>query len=175
MAGAPMLAEFDVKFNGRGAVTSAMEAKMPRVMAALATEYANAVKLRMRNSPATGRVYPEVRTKLVKRGKRTVRVTLRGRPTHRASAPGEAPAPDTGDLLRSVTWRVTRSGTAWRAEVGSRLRYAVCLEYGAARGVRGKSGRLESVRWVLFPRPAWGPALDDVRPLVGDVFARFSR
>jgi hypothetical protein len=166
-----MLANFDVTFNSR-AIVAEMEEKMPRTMAAIGTAYANAVKLRMRNSPATGRTYPEVRTKLVKRGKKTARVTLSGRPTHRASAPGEAPAPDTGALLGSVTWRVTRNGRAWRAEVGSNLKYAVYLEYGAARGVRGKDGRLTSVQWILFPRPAWGPALVELRPSIAGFFAR---
>jgi hypothetical protein len=166
-----MLASFDVNFNRR-VVAAEMEEKMPRIMAAIGTAYANAVKLRMRNSPATGRIYPEVRTKLVKRGKKTVRVTLRGRPTHRASAPGEAPAPDTGALVGSVTWRVTRSGRAWRTEVGSNLKYAVYLEYGAARGGRGKDGRLKSIQWILFPRPAWGPALVEIRPSIAGFFAQ---
>jgi hypothetical protein len=143
-----MLANWDVKFSGRASVTTAMEAKMPLIMAAIGTEYANKVKLLMRDSPASGRVY----------GK------------HRASAPGEPPAPDTGALLGSVTWRVAKKGRAWRAEVGSNLKYAVYLEYGAARGVRGKGGRIEAVQWILYPRPAWGPALREMRPIIEGFF-----
>lgn len=131
-------------------VLKAAEARMPERMTVIATTYANAVKTLMRDSPASGRVYQ------------------RGGRTHQASAPGEPPAPDSGNLLRSVQWRVRHNGLTWYAEVYSTLKYALYLEFGAARGVRHRSGknagRLKSVQWVLFPRPAWGPALDALRP-----------
>lgn len=131
-------------------VLKGVEAKMPARMTAIATTYANMVKKMMRDSPATGRTYQ------------------RGGKTHRASAPGEPPAPDSGRLLRSVNWRVRHNGLVWYAEVFSTLKYALYLEFGAARGIRHTSGpnvgRLKSVQWVLFPRPAWGPALDQIRP-----------
>jgi len=144
--------------------TDRVAAKVGKFAQALTTElgaaYAREVKRLMVNSPATGRAY------------------RRGRVVHRASAPGEPPAPDRGDLVRSVMFNpngVRRTSLGWVAEVGSRLRYARFLEFGAARGVRGAKGRIESVRWVLFPRPAWKPALDNLRRAVPGIVARFRR
>jgi len=136
-----------------------MIARMTRI----ATEYANEVKLRMRNSPATGRVYGLRRAR--KGGKPVFGPAFRaGRKTHRASAPGEPPAPDTGALLRSVLWNIWREDDRWFAGVGSALDYALYLEFGAARGVRNRSGKITKVQWILFPRPVWGPALVALRP-----------
>jgi hypothetical protein len=138
-------------------IAGAQKARMPRAMAAVATEYANKVKLLMRDSPATGREY------------------RRGSVVHRASAPGEPPAPDTGDLVRHVMWRVRSDGERWFAEVGNDLPYALYLEYGAARGVRNKAGKLTSAQWVLFPRPAWGPALEALRLRIPALIAKFGK
>jgi hypothetical protein len=131
--------------------------KMLPAMTDIATKYANGVQLLMRDSPRTGRVYK------------------RGSLTHRASAPGEPPAPEHGGagLLGSVKWRVRQDGDRWFAEVGSTLPYALYLEYGAAKGNRGASGRLESVSWILFPRPAWAPALVALRPRIPGIFAKY--
>lgn len=122
-----------------------VESKMRPFMARLATTYASEVKLLMKNSPATGKIYK------------------RGGKMHRASAPGEPPAPDTGNLIRHIQWRVWNDGNHWFAGVGNTLPYSLYLEYGAARGTRytgGKNaGRLKSIQWVLFPRPAWAPAM----------------
>ena len=151
-----------------GNVLRAAEKDMLPRMTRVATEYANDVKLRMRNSPATGRVYGLRRTR---RGKRALGPAFsrgKGR-VHRASAPGEPPAPDTGDLLRSVSWQVRKDGTRWFAEVGSNLKYALYLEYGAARGVKNRSGKITKVQWVLFPRPVWGPSLAALRPRIAAV------
>jgi hypothetical protein len=128
--------------------------RMPTVMTQIATTYANEVKMRMRNSPASGKTYP--------RGRRRV---------HRASAPGEAPAPDTGNLLRHVQWRIRNDGfkNHWFAEVGATVKYALYLEYGAAKGVRNKAGRIEAVQWILYPRPVWGPALVAIQPRLREI------
>ena len=66
--------------------------------------------------------------------------------THTASAPGEAPATDTGRLASSVNFR--REG-AMAATVGSEVVYASMLEFGTAR---------------ISPRPAWVPATEAMRP-----------
>lgn len=60
-------------------------------------------------------------------------------PTHTASAPGEAPATDTGTLASSVYFE---SKTKMSATIGSRLAYAYYLEYGTKK---------------IAPRPAWQP------------------
>jgi phage gpG-like protein len=84
-------------------------------MAARQTAFAiqaNAVK-RMKNTKRGSRVY--------KRGK--------SGKTHRSSAPGEAPAPDTGRLMNSVRTKSFRKGYI----VGTHLAYGRYLEYGTKR------------------------------------------
>ena len=80
------------------------------------------IQKRIRNGPATGRVY------------------RRRNVTHQASAPGEAPASDTGRLRNSVTFKRINDLTI---TVGSRLAYASYLEFGTRNIAR---------------RPAWAPA-----------------
>ena len=68
------------------------------------------------------------------------------RRTHTASAPGEAPATDTGRLASSVNYK--REGPM-SATVGSQVAYAAMLEFGTSR---------------IAPRPAWVPATEAMRP-----------
>ena len=68
------------------------------------------------------------------------------RRTHTASAPGQAPATDTGRLASSVNFK--REGPM-SATVGSQVAYAAMLEFGTAR---------------IAPRPAWVPATEAMRP-----------
>lgn len=147
---------FKVAFYIERAVKVADE-RMPALMADIATTFANEVKELMRDSPATGRVYR-------RRGV-----------THRASAPGEPPAPDQGTLVRSVRWGVRKTASAWFAMVGSTLKYALYLEFGAARGVLGPSGRVEKVQWILYPRPAWWPALLITRSKIPGLVTKHAR
>lgn len=65
---------------------------------------------------------------------------------HQASAPGEAPATDTGRLANSIEFDQVGPLTA---TVGSRLIYALYLEYGTSR---------------MAPRPYFRPAVEAVRP-----------
>lgn len=53
------------------------------------------------------------------------RVYRRGKRTHRASAPGEAPAVDTGKLKNSIE---TKMVTPLRAQVIASAKYAIILE-----------------------------------------------
>lgn len=53
------------------------------------------------------------------------------RPPHRASAPGQPPASDTGTLLGSVEMVLFDGGLA--AEVGTRLDYGKFLEFGTSK------------------------------------------
>lgn len=64
---------------------------------------------------------------LIDRGPKTGRMYGK----HQASAPGEAPATDTGRLVKSITWQTLRQGLA--ADVGSPLPYAVFLEEGTSK------------------------------------------
>lgn len=65
---------------------------------------------------------------------------------HQASAPGEAPATDTGRLANSIEFDQIGPLTA---TVGSSLLYALYLEYGTTR---------------MAPRPYFRPAVEAVRP-----------
>ena len=60
-------------------------------------------------------------------------------PTHTASAPGDAPASDTGGLITSLYFK---QNTKLSATIGSRLAYAYYLEYGTVK---------------IAPRPVWQP------------------
>lgn len=98
-------------------------------------------------SMAALRVDGEVK-KAIQRGARTGRVYQKYQPRreHRASAPGEAPATDTGTLVSSIYMqRISRT----EATVGTPLAYAEWLEYGTQH---------------IEPRPAWEPAIESTRP-----------
>ena len=82
---------------------------------------------------------------LMDRGTKTGRIYRRRNIEHRASAPGQAPATDTGFLLSSIYYE---RNTPLSATVGSRLAYAYYLEFGTLR---------------IAPRPAWLPATEKNR------------
>jgi hypothetical protein len=82
----------------------------------------------------------------IQRGPKSGKVRRRGSITHQASAPGEAPATDTGTLVSSVVFEQTKR---LEATVASRLAYAYYLEFGTQR---------------IRPRPAWVPAVEKARP-----------
>jgi hypothetical protein len=72
---------------------------------------------------------------------------------HRASAPGDPPAPDTGALKRAV---YTEISSATSRRVGVASAYAEPLEFGTTRG-----GRSRNV--IILPRPFMRPAFAKVR------------
>lgn len=81
--------------------------------------------------------------KAVQRGPKTGTVYQRGNIRHQASAPGEAPATDTGRLVNSIYFDKARGvfGSVV-ATVGSKIVYALHLEYGTRR---------------MKARPVWRP------------------
>lgn len=52
---------------------------------------------------------------------------------HRASAPGDTPARNTGELQRSITYEVRRDGDEVYGVIGSSVDYAIHLEFGTSR------------------------------------------
>jgi hypothetical protein len=91
----------------------------------------------------------ELRGDIVKkyqRGPASGRVYQRGNIIHQASAPGEAPATDTGRLASSVEFRTQNR---FNATVGSNVVYGAFLEWGTRN---------------IAPRPAWRPAVEDAGP-----------
>lgn len=84
--------------------------------------------------------------KAIQRGPKTGIIYTRGSIEHQASAPGEAPATDTGTLVSSIYYE---QDNPLEATVGSRLAYAYALEFGTLR---------------MEPRPSWIPATEANRP-----------
>lgn len=103
--------------------------------------------------------------KRVKRGVPRTNIDL----TNRASAPGDPPAPDTGQLQRSITHEV--QGDSVR--IGSPLEYAEPLEFGSlprGGGTNKKAGRgeLGSLVGGIAPRPFIRPGVDNTRGEVAE-------
>jgi hypothetical protein len=92
----------------------------------------------------------------IKFGDITRRDVLTG--LHRASKPGDPPAPDTGALKRSAF--VERVGAG--ARVGVAMAYGPALELGTTRAGRSR-------RTVILPRPFMRPALAMIRARLGEV------
>lgn len=90
------------------------------------------------------------------------RRTLTG--LHRASAPGEAPAPDTGTLRRSAFIERTASGV----RVGVAMPYGRALEFGTAA-----AGRFR--RTTILPRPFMRPARAAAESRMGTIFVSTMR
>jgi hypothetical protein len=91
----------------------------------------------------------ELRGDIVKRyqrGPKTGKQYTRGNVTHQASAPGEAPATDTGRLASATEYSMTGKLSA---EVSNSVLYGPMLEFGTQS---------------IEPRPAWRPAVQEATP-----------
>ncbi len=78
---------------------------------------------------------------------------------HRASKPGDSPAPDTGALKRSTFLERTERGI----RVGVGMAYGAPLEFGTTRAGRSR-------KTVILPRPFMRPALAATRARFGPIF-----
>jgi len=105
-----------------------IEKGIATAVTATALETLTEVRRRIQGPPKTGNLY--------KRGKKM----------HQASAPGEAPATDTGALVSSTYLVQINSLTA---AIGSRLDYAFYLEFGTR---------------LMRARPSWLPASEKMAP-----------
>lgn len=115
--------EFDAK----------LRASIRRKLLAIAILYMRRIA-EMFRMPKSGRIYR----------RRTV--------VHQASAPGEAPAIDTGALARSVTHEIGETADGFTLDIGpsvqsGRSETAAHLEFGTSK---------------MGARPAWRPALETV-------------
>ena len=79
----------------------------------------------------------------VQKGPKSGLVYFTGKVRHQASAPGQAPATDTGNLVRSINWNVEARSLV--ADVFAAAPYAVFLELGTRH---------------MAPRPFLVPALE---------------
>lgn len=109
------------------------EAEIAKAVAATALMVDTDIKKRIQRGPKTGRVYRRGRGQNLSA-------------THQASAPGQAPATDSGTLASSISFRMVNP---LAAEIESRLDYATYLEFGTQH---------------IAPRPAWVPAVEAARP-----------
>jgi hypothetical protein len=109
------MARARVTFNA-GSFTREVEARVTDAMRATALHGEAVARSDALNQPGQGKLYP--------RGKSAV---------HRASAPGQPPAPDTGRMRASVTSETvkTAEGIAGRASVNTD--YALALDLGTER------------------------------------------
>lgn len=97
----------------------------------------NAAVDKIISPPKTGRIYASKHRKGA---------------THQASAPGEAPAADSGRLHQSITSVQTVNGPErYVSETAANAPYAIALELGTSK---------------IAPRPYMGPSFDEVRPQV---------
>lgn len=90
----------------------------------------------------------ELRSIIVKgyqKGPKTGKVYTRGTVDHQSSAPGEAPATDTGRLVNSVYFEKTQRAVV---AVGSMVVYGEYLEWGTRK---------------IAPRPLWRPSVEKIK------------
>jgi HK97 gp10 family phage protein len=83
---------------------------------------------------ASGRQVVSVAKKSIMQGGKSGRLYKRRTVVHRASAPGEAPANDTGRLVNSIVSEVTKTEMAATVSAGKGIaKYARYLEYGTSK------------------------------------------
>jgi hypothetical protein len=127
-----------VEIKGLKEVNAALQAygkdlgnSLALIVDATALEAVTDVRKAIQGPPKTGREYA--------RGVNKDKV-------HRASAPGEAPATDTGGLVISI---YNESRGKYAKAIGSRLDYAYYLEFGTFK---------------MAKRPSWIPAVERAIP-----------
>lgn len=111
-----------VDFNHISNYASDTTRKLSAAIRASAVDYEAEIKSRMRSSGG-GRIYD----------------------LHQASAPGQPPAVDTGQLINSITTEIDDNS----ATIGTNVEYAMPLEFGTDR---------------MAARPVWIPTLEDMKP-----------
>lgn len=123
------------KFNRIPAITTSVRTLLSLVVRKTAFDIEADIKLEMAK-PKTGRTYRKGTLYSIETRKAT---EFR---THQASAPGEAPAVDYGQLINSIQ---VRNVTDLTSTIGTNVRYAVPLEFGSRK---------------IKPRPVWRPVVE---------------
>lgn len=83
---------------------------------------------------ASGAMVEKEAKESIASGQKTGRVYRRGNVTHQASAPGEAPATDTGRLINSINVRPVQGELSVEVKAGGGIvKYARMLEFGTAK------------------------------------------
>ena len=106
---------------------------------------------------ATGLMIHKDAVMSVQRGPKTGSISQRGsKGTHQASAPGEAPASDTGNLAKNIRFKPDKASKS--VSIIAKTPYAGHLEF----GTRGDPKRNIP---PLAPRPFMGPAFNKNRAM----------
>jgi phage gpG-like protein len=119
---------------------------------------------RIMNGPKSGRVYgknADVMNYTVNHmmGNKTQQRKAAAK-VHVASAPGEPPANETGNLARKINViNATESNGVWTAKVTANTKYAAALEFGTRRA--GRSRRV-AIQERPFLRPSLAEAVDEI-------------
>lgn len=125
-----------VKWQG-GLVTEAVQAAMRRALDQSGEEMRNEAIRLIESPPKTGRIYE-------RRGV-----------SHQASAPGEPPASDTGQLVNSIT--IKTDPNSLTVQIGTSVEYGQFLEFGTQR---------------MAARPFLRPAMDNMSARVNEIMSR---
>lgn len=119
-----------VKWNGEAILAKVKGATLTGIVRGVETVRDEATSL-MQNSPRSGRIYR-------RRGV-----------THKASGPGEPPAPDTGNLMRNIDTSVDAQKLTGNVNFGTK--YSRHLEYGTVN---------------MAPRPFARPAVENKKATI---------
>lgn len=131
--------------NRRREIADALAKRLEVHLDARAVELQAAIQEVLHDAtPGKGKLYA---TKFFTRGRGPDRkvIPYGRRVPHRASAPGDPPATDTGRLIASIAWRRKNADTRI---VGTNVEYAFYLEFGTDR---------------MKPRPFFRPGIDRFR------------
>jgi HK97 gp10 family phage protein len=134
--------DFSVKIEGLDSISKASE----QIRQAVATEVNKAV------FASAQKVATEARKSILS-GQKSGRTYKRRSVTHRASAPGEAPASDTGRLVNSIHAEMAGPGEAAAISGSASVKYARMLEFGTTK---------------MAPRPFFFPALEKSKAWIRD-------
>lgn len=153
-------------FKNIAAARVAYQARAKRAITKGALLLETEVKKELSKS-GTGRKYKRRKKPgKIKSDRKVINVQSKGGKYHIASAPGEPPAVDFGNLRSSITHEVTQDFESWIGIVGTNLKVGdknhnlgVVLEFGT------KDGRIK-------PRPFMKIALARVRPQLREIYAK---
>jgi len=146
-----MASEIRMKFHTKEVIRSIEQAAAQRMEEAVI--HVREVTIDTLGQPGTGRVYTHYfwsdASGRLRRGRE------RGKP-HQASAPGEPPAVDTGELRQSVRWTIEGSGTEVTGTVGTKKKHGKMLEFGTTK--------IKARPWL---HPSFLKSLDKVKQILG--------
>ena len=112
-----------------------------------------------------GKITQKEMRRLIKTGPKTGLIyRRRNRPNHQASAPGEAPANDSGDMAKSADYSVRDD----QMEIGYKVSYAKIMEFGA-RVIKGDKVI------IIKPRPSLRPAVRTTSSIAIELFHGIAR